>query len=223
MEENAREAAERGGQQIAQAGDAAAASFTARAEQLTHEQFDLFNAKANSAFEQNAARLEAHTVQVRSKMEGDARALVGEFGRVISQQAQQSLAQTKADLNSHTDLAKDGLRTEAQSLDRQLRASMQSLGTNALDDYKQRLENASNTWILTTVTRLNQQSEGLIDQLAKSTEQRLRTACNSVFADLGETLRQRLAGLVMPSTTQPISASTSTPSASFEIKPEEQK
>jgi hypothetical protein len=223
MEENAREAAERGGQQIAKAGDAAAASFTGRAEQLTHEQFDLFNAKANSAFEQNAARLEAHTVQVRSKLEGDARALVGEFGRVISQQAQQSLAQARVDLNSHADLAKDSLHDEAQSLDRQLRTSMQSLGTNALEDYKHRLENASNTWILTTVSRLNQQSEGLIDQLAKSTEQRLRTACNSVFADLGETLRQRLLGLAMPVAAQPISTNTTTPAISPEIKPEDQK
>jgi len=222
MEENAREAAERGGQQIAQAGDAAAASFTGRAEQITHEQFDRFNAKANSAFEQNAARLEAHTVQVRSKLQSDARALVGEFGRVISQQAQQSLAQAKVDINSQTDLSKDSLRIEAQSLDRQLRTSMQSLGTTGLEDYKQRLENTSNTWLLTTVSRLNKQSEGLIDQLAKSTELRLRSACSSVFADLGETLRQRLAGLAMSSTAQPISTSTPTPSNSPEINPEGQ-
>ena len=34
----------------------------------------------------------------------------------------------------------------------------------SMDEYKQRLENASNSWLLTTVTKLNQQSEGLIEQ-----------------------------------------------------------
>jgi hypothetical protein len=223
MEENARDAAERGGRQLAQAGDTAAASFTGRAEQLTHEQFELFNAKAKSAFEQNAARLEAHTVQVRSKLEGDARTLVGEFGRVLSQQTQKGLAQARVELNSQTEIAKDNLRVEAQSLDRQLRTSMQSAGSNALDDYKQRLENASNSWLLTTVSRLTQQSEGLIDQLAKSTEERLRASCNSVFADLGETLRQKLAGLVLPASAQQVSTNTSTSSKLPEIKSEEQK
>jgi hypothetical protein len=64
-----------------------------------------------------------------------------------------------------------------------------------MEEHKQRLENASNSWLLTTVTKLNQQSENLIDRLAESTEKRLQTVCGSVFAQMGETLRQRLAGL----------------------------
>jgi len=67
-----------------------------------------------------------------------------------------------------------------------------------MDDYRQRLENASNSWLLTTVTKLHQQSVGLIDRLATSTEEKLRSICNSVFAEMGDTLRQRLAGLSAP-------------------------
>ena len=223
LEENARDAAERASLQMAQAGEAASANFTDRTDQLTRDQFELFNAKADSAFEQNAARVEAHAVQVRSKLESDARMLAGEFQRVLSQQTQQSLAQGKQELASQIDLAKDNLRIEAQSLDSQLRTSLHSLGTQAMDEYKQRLENASNSWLLTTVTKLNQQSEGLIDQLAASTEKRLRAACSSVFAEIGETLRQRLAGLSAPAAA-PASPVTPPIAAKHpEIKPEEQK
>ena len=87
---------------------------------------------------------------------------------------------------------------ETQALDRQFQSSMQSLGAHAMDEHKQRLENASNSWLLTTVTKLNQQSEGLIDQLAATTEKKLRAVCGNVFAEMGETLRQRLAGFSAP-------------------------
>ncbi len=221
MGENARDAAEKASLQISQAGEAAATNFIERADQLTREQFNLFNTKANSAVEQNAARIEAHTVQVRTKLEGDARMLVGEFQRVLAQQTQQGLAQGKQELSSQIDLAKDNLRVEAQSLDRQLRSALQSFGTHAMDEYKQRLENASNSWLLTTVTKLNQQSEALINQLAESTEKKLRSTCSTVIAELGETLRQRMAGLFVPAAPQPIPGPPRPSVKPPEIKPEE--
>ena len=223
MDENARDAAERITLGMAQAGEAAASNFTGRADQLMSEQFDLLSAKANSAFEQNAACIEAHAVQVRSKLESDAPMLAGEFQRVLLQQTQQGLAQGQQELASQIDLAKDNLRIEAQSLDRQMRASLQSFGTQAMDEYKSRLENASNSWLLTTVARLNQQSEGLIDQLVASTEKQLRSTCSNVFAEIGETLRLRLAGLSVPPTAQAIPASSPVAVKPLEIKPEEQK
>ncbi|HVA95970.1 MAG TPA: hypothetical protein VNI36_13825, partial [Candidatus Dormibacteraeota bacterium] len=94
--------------------------------------------------------------------------------------------------------AKDSLRLEAQTLDSHFQTSMQSLSAQAMDEHKRRLENASNTWLFTSVIKLNQQSESLIDQLAAATEKRLQTVCGSVFAEMGETLRQRLAGLSAP-------------------------
>jgi len=195
MQDNARDAAERAALQMADAGDAAAANFSGRTEQLAREQFDTYVSKTNTAFEQSAARMEAHTVQVRSKLESDARAFAVEYQRVLSQHTQHSLAQGKEELTAQVEHAKDTLRTEAASLDLQFQASIRSLGTQAMDDHKQRLDNASNSWLLTTVTRLNQQSETLIEQLAASTEKKLKTVCTSVFAEVGETLRQRLAGL----------------------------
>jgi F0F1-type ATP synthase membrane subunit b/b' len=73
IRESAVEAAERGSQQVLDAGDAAAGKFTERTAQLGREQFDLYASKTKSAFEQNANFLEAQTAQIRTKLENDAR------------------------------------------------------------------------------------------------------------------------------------------------------
>jgi len=195
MQESARDAAERAKQQMAEAGEAAAANFTERAAQLGREQFDMYSSKTNTAFEQATARIEAHNAQVRSTLESDARAFAVEYQRVLSQHTYQSLTQSKQEIGAQLDLATETLRLEAQSLDRQFQSSVQSMGARGMDEHKQRLENASNSWLLTTVSKLHQQSENLIDQLAESTEKRLKTVCGNVFNEMGETLRQRLAGL----------------------------
>jgi exonuclease VII large subunit len=183
---------------MAEAGETAAANFVERAAQLGREQFDQLQSRTNSAFEQSATQMETHTAQVRTKLESDARAFAVEFQRVLSQHTQQSLELGVRELASQVGVAKESLRVEADSLDQDLRTSMQSLNSKSMEDYKQRLENASNSWLLTTVTKLDQQSHGLIDQLAVATEKRLKTVCGSVFTEMGETLRQRLAGLAAP-------------------------
>ena len=221
MQENARDAAEKASLQMAEAGETAAANFAERAAQLGREQFDQFQSKTNTAFEQSAARMESHTMQVRSKLESDARAFAVEFQRVLSQHTQQSLELGARELASQVSVAKESLRVEADSLDQDLRTSMQSLNTKSMEDYKQRLENASNSWLLTTVTRLDQQSHGLIDQLAAATETRLKTVCGNVFAEMGEALRQRLAGLTA-SFSAPVNVAPPTDKAS-DPTPEEQK
>jgi hypothetical protein len=195
MHENARDAAEEGSKQIANAGDTAAAKFTERAAQLGQEQFDAYASKTKTAFEHSAAQMETHTAQVRSNLESDARNFAAEFQRVLSQHGQQTLTLGKQELGIQIDQAKDALLMETQALERQFQASLVSQGASAIDEHKQRLENASNSWLLTTVSKLNQQSASVIDELAETTETRLRAVCGNVFAEMGETLRQRLAGL----------------------------
>jgi len=198
MQESARDAAEQGSQKIAESSETAAAIFTERAAELGHEQFDLYASKTKSAFEQHTANMEAHTTQIRSKLESDARGFANEFQRVLSQHAQQTLAQGKLTLSNQVDQAKDALLAETQSLGHQFQASLGSQATAAMNDHKQRLDNASNSWLLTTVTKLNQQSENLITEMADATEKRLKDVCSNVFAEMGESLRQRLAGLAAP-------------------------
>jgi len=66
------------------------------------------------------------------------------------------------------------------------------LGEQAAQQYRDKLDNVSNQWMLATVTSLDHQSREAVSKIAISAEERLRETCTRVFADMGDSLRDRL-------------------------------
>ncbi|SRR5579875_264879 len=64
----------------------------------------------------------------------------------------------------------------------------------SIEQCKERLENASNSWLLASAATLGQHSRGVLETLSHAAEELLRDTCADVFANLGETLRARLLG-----------------------------
>jgi len=77
------------------------------------------------------------------------------------------------------------------------------VGDQATEQYKGRLENVSNQWMLATVASLDHQSREMISGIAASAEARLREACAQVFAGVGESLRERLREMAQTLTPPP--------------------
>ncbi len=65
----------------------------------------------------------------------------------------------------------------------------------SIEQYKARLENASNSWLLASVTTLGQHSQTVLDTLANSVEKRMRETIAGVLAGMGDTLKDRLLGI----------------------------
>jgi len=198
IQESASAAVEHASQQVAETGDAAGAKFYERAGQIGQQRFEEYQSKTKTAFEQNAAYMEANAAQVRGKLESDARGFAVEFQRTLSQHLQQTMAHGIRELGSQIEQARNNLVHETQSLQRQFRSSLEPLGAAAIDEHKKRLENTSNAWLVTTVTKLTQQAQSRIEELANSTEKKLKEVCAAVISDMGTSLRQRLAGLGGP-------------------------
>jgi hypothetical protein len=74
----------------------------------------------------------------------------------------------------------------------ELRARLSSLSNDATGEYKNRLENVSNTWILATVAKLDHQSRHVVSGISASAEEKLREACAQVFNNVGDSLKKRL-------------------------------
>jgi hypothetical protein len=106
---------------------------------------------------------------------------------------------------------RENLLSESQAIQRQFRTSLEPLGIAAIDEHKKRLDSASNAWLLTTVTKLNHQSERLIADLADATEKRLKAVCSAVISEMSATLRQRVGGLSVPPRAPATPASPSPP------------
>jgi hypothetical protein len=65
----------------------------------------------------------------------------------------------------------------------------------SIEQYKSRLENASNSWLLASATTLGQHSQTVLDTLAKAAERRMRESIAGVLAGMGDTLKDRLMGI----------------------------
>ena len=79
-----------------------------------------------------------------------------------------------------------------ESKQTELRGSFGKISDESAEQYRNRLENISNSWMVATVATLDHQSRDVIAKIATSAEERLREATSEVFAKFGETLRERL-------------------------------
>jgi hypothetical protein len=168
--------------------------------QRTQEQADA----AVAGFRQEAAGFqEAFSAEVRARADESHEALVSHVREIASdfraslvQEAEKAVAHVRRDMSANAELASEELRAAGESLEKHLRGIISTASGSAVDEYKHRLENASNSWLLATMAKLNQQSERHVEEVAHSTEERLRETCGRVFADVGESLRRRMLELL---------------------------
>jgi nucleotide-binding universal stress UspA family protein len=74
----------------------------------------------------------------------------------------------------------------------EVRGGFHKMSDEAVVDFRGRLENIANSWMVATVATLQHQSKDVIAQIAAAAEERLREASSEVFAKFGDTLRERL-------------------------------
>jgi hypothetical protein len=158
-----------------------------------------FQAKTGAALGKLAEQAEEQAAQTRARIEVAAQRLSIDFGASIKQQAQQAIGSAKQELTSQANAARDSLRAESEAREKHLREALASASDQGIETYKQRLESAANSWLLTTVSKLNQDSQQQLTTLTRAAEARLRDTCKQVFANVGEALRQQMLDLPVSS------------------------
>jgi len=87
------------------------------------------------------------------------------------------------------------------------------IGEQAASQYRERLDNVSNQWMLATVTSFDHQSRDSVTRISASAEEKLRETFTKVFADMGDALRDRMqqiaAYLSIPPPSQALAAESS--------------
>ena len=146
--------------------------------------------------------MEEQTAQARAKAEAMAQRLSIEFGASMTQHVQQAIGSARLALASQADAARDRLRAESEASEKHLRDALASASEQGIEAYKQQLENAANSWLLTTVSKLHQDSQRQLGALALTAEARLRETCKQVFASVGEALSQQMLHPLAPPAAQ---------------------
>jgi hypothetical protein len=195
VEEATRESLEKLRKHAEEMAAASAGSIVQQAREDSEAALEGLNARAASLSAGIKAHFEEQAAEARAKSEADSQQLSAEFRAALKLQVQAELGSARKELI-------DELREESKAQQQILAECAAGLNYDAIEDYKRRLEAASNSWLLTTVAKLSQQSEQQVQALSRAAEERLRAACTEVFSGVGDALRRGLAD-VDPGTLPP--------------------
>ena len=192
VEEATRESLERLRKHAEEMAAASAGSIVQQAREDSEAALEEFHAKADNLSAHIKAQFETQAAEARTKSEADSKQLSAEFRAVLKLQLQDELGGAKKELLAQLGSAREELREEFQAQQYKLAESVASLNDEAIEGYRRRLEAASNSWLVTTVAKLSQQTEQHVQALSKAAEERLRAACTEVFSGVGDALRRGL-------------------------------
>src|SRR5579859_413482 len=184
IEEDAKEIKERTREQLEVTAKTVAASVTDELRRITSESLAQFEEAAKVSAEQNQA----------SMKEGADKALV-EFDGHLEERMVQGATLARRHLEKQLKPLVEAFYARREAEQAAWLEQMKGSVEKSIEQYKERLENTSNSWLLASATTLGQHSKAVLETLSGAAEERLRDTCSDVFAGLGETLRQRLLGL----------------------------
>jgi hypothetical protein len=192
VEEAAREGLERLRKHAEEMAAASAGSIVQQAREDSEAALAEFREQAAGLSGQIRTQFEAYAAGDLTEAAADSQRLSAEFRAALKLQVQDELGDARKELLEQLGSAREELRLESQVQRQKLTQSVAGLNDEAIEDYKRRLEAASNSWLLTTVSKLSQQSDQQVQALTKAAEERLRAACTEIFSGVGDALRRGL-------------------------------
>lgn len=184
IEEAAKEVADRERGKLSEAAQIASASFSDRVQQVTAESLRRFEEASRQAME-----------KARSDMEYNREGSLDIFQKGLDEKMLQGIEQARTYLQSQLVPLLEDWEKRRQAQQHEWMEQLKRSTDESIDQYKARLENASNSWLLASATTLGQHSQAVLDTLAKSAEKRIRETCAEVLAGMGDTIKDRLLGI----------------------------
>ena len=184
IEETAKEVVDRERGKLTQNAEIASTGFTNRINELTTESFKAFEESSRAALE-----------KARSDMEFAREGSFIDYDKKLEERLAQGIKLARTQIQAQLVPLMEEWDAERESEKRAWMDQVKKQSEEAVETYKTRLENASNSWLLASAATLGQNSQAMLDTISKAAEKRIRETCADVLAGMGDTLKARLLGL----------------------------
>jgi hypothetical protein len=184
IDESAKEIVTRERDKMSETAQMATAGFTDQVHRVTSESLRRFEQVSREALE-----------KARADMEFGREGSLLEYQKLIDERMMQGVEQATVHLQSELGPLLEQWESQRESEKKVWMEQLKKSNDEAIELYKTRLENASNSWLLASATTLGQHSQTVLDTIAKAAEKRLRETCSEVLGTMGDTLKARLLGL----------------------------
>ncbi len=184
IEEAAKDIVDRQRATLGENAEIVHAGFTDRVQQVTDHSLHRFEEASRQALE-----------KARSDMEFNREGSLTAFQKSIEEKMLQSVEQAQIHLQSQFGPMIEALEADRKKQHQEWMTQLKKSTEESIEQYKSRLENASNSWLLASATTLGRHSQTVLDTLAKAAEKRMRESIAGVLAGMGDTLKDRLMGI----------------------------
>src|SRR6266481_403574 len=192
MEEVVRESFERARALFAEAADTTAAAFTDEVQRNGRQELDGFNEEVQKSRDETRQQLDAARADFAQQTTAEQDAFLRRFQSSMSGALDAGVAEAQKKVSEGFAPVLESWKAVTVAHQQEMQNIYGRMGEQAAEQYKSRLENFSNQWMLATVASLDHQSREMISGVAAAAEEKLREACSRVFDGVGESLRERL-------------------------------
>jgi hypothetical protein len=192
MEEVVRDSFERARALFAEAADTTAAAFTDEVQRTGRRELEGFNAEVRRSRDEARQQLDAARVEFAQQTTAEQGSFLRRFQSSMGGALEAGLAEAQKKVSEGFGPLLDSWKAMTVAHQQEMQNIYGRMGEQAAEQYKSRLENVSNQWMLATVASLDHQSREMISGIAATAEEKLRQACAQVFDGVGESLRERL-------------------------------
>ncbi len=192
LEEMVRESFERVRMLFAEAADTTSAAFTDEIQRHARQELEGFAELTNRSLEESRERLDTARVEFNQKLVSHQEEFLRRFQTEMTEVVSRGVTDAREKVESGFSQLWDSWRRMNEANMSEMQKGFGKMSDEGAEQYRARLENISNSWMVATVATLDHQSRDVISKIAASAEERLREATSEVFARFGDTLRERL-------------------------------
>lgn len=204
MDEAVKETFERARGLFSEVADTTIAAFTDEIQRGAHGELATFQESLEKTSAESRTQMETEAQQIKDGLRAEGNESFAEFQTRMAAAIETGVVHAGQQLEKQLEPVMQTWRELTGKQNQQIQETYERLGNESLENYKSRLENVSNSWMLATVTTLDRQAQELISGVAKSAEERLRDTCSQVFAGVGDNLRARLQEIAVSLASAPL-------------------
>ncbi len=184
--------------QLEVAAEAAAASFGQVLRGISEQEVENFTATSRQALAEREGELGRAADQLLQNLEASGQISLGRFRDQMASQVESAVADGRSAFAAESASALVGFRAERDAQLRSWTEDLHRLSEEAAAKHQDRLQIASDSWMVSSVHRLNEHGQDSIDSLVRSADQSLRESFAKLFAGLSEMFRERPAASAAP-------------------------
>jgi hypothetical protein len=176
--------------EIAAAAEAAAASFGQVLRGISDQEATQFTIHSRSILAERQQEFDQFTAGAMHNLETNASASVDRFHSQMASHVEASVGEGRNALALEFASMVERFRADREAYKNEWASGLDQLSADAAAKRQERLQATSDSWMVSSVRRLNEHGQSAVESLIRSADKSLRDSCSKVFQDLAEMLRR---------------------------------